>query len=101
MSNHISVADIETLQAVNRFSQLPMISNESNNNVIIDGLENLLPEFFFRMSHTRCFLHINNLVARSLVRQFDVKEVQSAAGNNSADNENADPTGVGEVPAAA
>ena len=38
---------------------------------MIDELEDLLPGFS-KVNHTRCFLHVNNLVARTLVRQFDV-----------------------------
>ncbi|KAF9554478.1 hypothetical protein CPC08DRAFT_614576, partial [Agrocybe pediades] len=45
-------------------------NNTSNNNAMISELEDLLPEFFGN-NHTRCFLHINNLVARTLVKQFD------------------------------
>ena len=60
---------------------------------MIDELEDLLANFF-RVNHTRCFLHINNLVARSLVRQFDVKKVQSTARDNSVVDDNDDPTEV-------
>jgi hypothetical protein len=45
--------------------------NASNNDVMVDELEDLLPGFS-RVNHTRCFLHVNNLVARTLVRQFDI-----------------------------
>jgi hypothetical protein len=45
--------------------------NASNNDAMIAELEDLLPEFS-KANHTRCFLHVNNLVARTLVRQFDV-----------------------------
>jgi hypothetical protein len=38
---------------------------------MIDELEDLLPEFS-KFNHTRCFLHVYNLVGRTLVRQFDV-----------------------------
>lgn len=38
---------------------------------MIDELEDLLPEFS-KVNHTRCFLHVNNLVGRTLVRQFDL-----------------------------
>ena len=37
---------------------------------MIDELEDLLP-YFSKVNHTRCFLHVNNLVARTLVKQFD------------------------------
>jgi hypothetical protein len=45
--------------------------NASNNDTMIAELEDLCPEFS-SINHTRCFLHIINLVARTLVRQFDV-----------------------------
>ena len=38
---------------------------------MIDELEDLLPGFS-KANHTHCFLHVNNLVARTLVRQFDI-----------------------------
>ncbi|KAF8961706.1 hypothetical protein BDZ97DRAFT_1611099, partial [Flammula alnicola] len=44
--------------------------NTSNNDVMISELEILLPDFS-AVNHTRCFLHVNNLVARTLVKQFD------------------------------
>jgi hypothetical protein len=37
---------------------------------MISELETLLPSFS-NVNHTRCFLHVNNLVARTLVKQFD------------------------------
>ena len=41
---------------------------------MIDELENLAPGFGGSAGHTRCFLHIINLVAKSLLRLFDVKK---------------------------
>lgn len=38
---------------------------------MIAELADLLPGFSV-VNHTRCFLHVVNLIARSLVRQFDV-----------------------------
>ena len=38
---------------------------------MIDELDDLLPAFS-KVNHTCCFLHVNNLVARTLVRQFNV-----------------------------
>lgn len=52
--------------------------NASNKDVMIDRLETLLPDFS-KVNHTRCFLHVNNLVARTLVRQFDVPKSLTAA----------------------
>ena len=38
---------------------------------MIDKLQQLLTGFS-KVNHTRCFLHVNNLVAQSIVCQFDV-----------------------------
>jgi hypothetical protein len=46
--------------------------NASNNNVMVGGLEDLLPDFGGAASHTQCFLHTVNLIAKSLLREFDV-----------------------------
>ncbi|KAG1807537.1 hypothetical protein EV424DRAFT_1306685, partial [Suillus variegatus] len=45
--------------------------NASNNNVMVDKLATLVPEFAGEASHTQCFLHTVNLVAKSLIREFD------------------------------
>lgn len=47
------------------------VDNASNNDVMVSELEMLIPEFS-AVNHTRCFLHVNNLVGRTLVKQFDV-----------------------------
>ena len=46
--------------------------NVSNNNVMIRELAELVPGFEGEVGHTRCFLHVINLVAKSLIHQFDV-----------------------------
>lgn len=48
--------------------------NASNNDAMIEELQELIPEFAGSASHTRCFLHIVNLVAKSLIRQLDAKK---------------------------
>ncbi|TFY78228.1 hypothetical protein EWM64_g5785 [Hericium alpestre] len=48
--------------------------NASANDVMIQELERLLPEFPGETNHTRCFAHIVNLVAKSLLKQFDTKK---------------------------
>ena len=45
--------------------------NASCNTVMIERLAEMLPGFS-NAGHTRCFLHIINLVARSMIKQFDV-----------------------------
>jgi hypothetical protein len=54
---------------------------------MITELEDLLPGFSC-VNHTRCFLHVNNLVARTLVQQFDVPKAKAKA--NEADNDDPD-----------
>lgn len=49
-------------------------NHASNNNVMIDRLSVLAPEFAGKAAHTRCFLHIMNLIAKTLIRQFDIKK---------------------------
>ncbi|KIK31982.1 hypothetical protein CY34DRAFT_36103, partial [Suillus luteus UH-Slu-Lm8-n1] len=63
-------------------------NNASNNNVMVDKLEILVPECVGEASHTRCFLHTVNLAAKSLIREFDVlKKDAEHALNESADTE--------------
>ncbi|KAI0745591.1 hypothetical protein C8Q76DRAFT_601559, partial [Earliella scabrosa] len=48
--------------------------NASNNDTMIDELlkaHNLGRQFGGQHARVRCFLHILNLVAKSLIRQFD------------------------------
>jgi len=52
--------------------------NASNNDAMVAELEDLVPGFS-RVNHTRCFLHVNNLVARTLVRQFDIPKATATA----------------------
>jgi len=42
---------------------------------MIQELEILAPEFASFASHTQCFLHIVNLVVKSLLHQFDAKKM--------------------------
>lgn len=45
---------------------------------MIARLAELLPGFAGQFSRTRCFLHILNITAQSLLTQFDVKVVEDA-----------------------
>lgn len=47
---------------------------------MVDELVDLLPNFSGQANHCRCFLHIVNLVAKTLLKQFDVpkKDAESA-----------------------
>ncbi|KAG1796837.1 uncharacterized protein BJ212DRAFT_1290239, partial [Suillus subaureus] len=63
--------------------------NMSNNNVMIKDLAILVPEFAGSASHTQCFLHTVNLVAKSLIHDFDVakKEANKALYGKEVANE--------------
>jgi hypothetical protein len=45
--------------------------NASNNDTMIDELEDLIPEFNGSAARARCFLHVTNLVAKCLINQCD------------------------------
>ncbi|KAI9056832.1 hypothetical protein FKP32DRAFT_1557130, partial [Trametes sanguinea] len=45
--------------------------NASSNDTMTEELADLLTAFDGDYSRTRCFLHILNLVAKSMLRQFD------------------------------
>ncbi|KAF9219300.1 hypothetical protein BS17DRAFT_639811, partial [Gyrodon lividus] len=45
--------------------------NASNNNVMVEQLGDMLPDFSGASAHTWCFLHSTNLVAKALIREFD------------------------------
>jgi len=46
--------------------------NASNNDTMIRELANLLDDFPGPANQTRCFTHVLNLVAKSIIRQFDL-----------------------------
>ncbi|KAG2060744.1 hypothetical protein BDR06DRAFT_837354, partial [Suillus hirtellus] len=50
---------------------LAVCDNASNNTVMIDELSTALPDFGGKASHTWCFLHTINLVAKSLLHEFE------------------------------
>ena len=43
---------------------------------MIDKLSKLLKEFPGSANHTRCFNHILNLIAKSIMRQFDLPKAK-------------------------
>ncbi|KAF8548525.1 hypothetical protein OG21DRAFT_1380595, partial [Imleria badia] len=45
--------------------------NASNNNVMVDKLAELVPEFMGDANHTQCFLHVVNLVSKTLLLRFE------------------------------
>lgn len=41
---------------------------------MIEEMSDLIPTLTGAANHTHCFLHVVNLVAKSLIQQFDVKK---------------------------
>lgn len=66
--------------------------NASNNDTMIDSLAERLPDFDGQKGRVRCFLHILNLVAKSLLRQFDTR----TEDKNSADAGDRELAGLAE-----
>jgi hypothetical protein len=54
---------------------------------MIDELVNLLPNFPGQANRGRCFLHIVNLVAKTLLKQFDVPKKDVSAALDAAERE--------------
>ncbi|KAG6852412.1 hypothetical protein C0991_012279 [Blastosporella zonata] len=58
-------------------------NNATNNNVMIEKMGEALTEFQGDCSQVRCFAHVVNLVAKSVIAQFDLphKNANSAANH--------------------
>jgi hypothetical protein len=50
--------------------------NASNNDTMIDELGDLVDSFAGATNRTRCFAHIINLIAKTIIRQFDIPEAK-------------------------
>ncbi|KAJ7019448.1 hypothetical protein C8F04DRAFT_975667, partial [Mycena alexandri] len=61
--------------------------NASSNDVMARTLETLLPDFDADKDRTRCFAHIINLVAKSLLKMFDPPKNTNADGERDDDDE--------------
>jgi hypothetical protein len=55
--------------------------NASNNDTMMEELDDLLTGFS-SLNRTRCFAHILNLVAKALLKQFDVKSEEKNGLND-------------------
>lgn len=53
-------------------------NNTSNNDRMIERMADLIPGFGGQMTRVRCFAHVLNLVAKSLISQFDVPSESEA-----------------------
>jgi hypothetical protein len=56
--------------------------NALNNDTMIDELTVDLPNFGGRVTHTRCSPHMVNLVAKSVIREFDVTKRKQDNSND-------------------
>lgn len=54
--------------------------NASANNAMMTQLAEMVPYFARQLAHSRCFSHITNLVAKSLIRQFDTGKNEQETG---------------------
>ena len=62
------------------------VDNASNNNVLVETLGELDNGFAGAPNHVRCFAHIINLVAKTVLRQFDVARKGDDANGADADD---------------
>jgi hypothetical protein len=51
--------------------------NASNNDTMIEELGDLVDAFPGEASRTRCFAHIINLIAKSIIKQFDIPKART------------------------
>jgi hypothetical protein len=48
--------------------------NASNNDKMIKHLSNMLDDFPGPANQTRCFMHMVNLIAKSILKPFDIQK---------------------------
>ena len=61
--------------------------NASNNDTMIEELAILIDDFAGAANQTRCFLHVLNLVVKSIIKQFDLPASKKTSDNED-DDEN-------------
>jgi len=66
-----------------------MCDNALVNDVMVDHLKILLDVFPGSSNQTRCFAHILNLVARCIMKQFDMPKKKNQQGDDNDDEEDA------------
>ena len=66
--------------------------NATNNDAMVDELVERLPAFPGATNRVRCFAHVVNLIAKSLIRQFDVDADKEAAAQGADERELAELT---------
>lgn len=67
-----------------RYAQILSITcdNASNNDKMVESLEVLIDDFPGTANQTRCFLHILNLVVKSILKQFDLPKEKKTSDND-------------------
>lgn len=63
------------------------VDNASNNDTMVEELAELIEMFDGEASRTQCFLHIVNLVAKSLLKQSDVPKKKADAALDEVEKE--------------
>ena len=56
--------------------------NASNNDAMVDELGETLTAFGGEAAHMQCFLHVVNLVTKSLIQQFDMHKMEADVALN-------------------
>lgn len=76
------------ISAITHMNQILSITcdNASNNDEMIRHLEALIGEFKGQQGQTRCFAHILNLIAKSIIKQFDIPKAQVGKVSDEATN---------------
>jgi hypothetical protein len=76
IADKVSVAMIPDNRTLTQENVLSITcDNVSCNNIMIAELAEILPNFY-DIAHTQCFLHVVNLVAKSVIKQFDIPKRQ-------------------------
>jgi hypothetical protein len=61
--------------------------NASNNDTMIEELAVLIESFPGTPNRTCCFNHIINLIAKTVIQQFDIQQIKTKPGHNDAEQE--------------
>lgn len=84
-----------TTEQLTYFHQMLSVTadNASSNDTVTTELTKLVDHLDGEAAHTRCFLHIINLMAKSSIREFDVPKQKSAKSLDSTEQDLQDITG--------
>jgi hypothetical protein len=85
---NLAVAFVDVLQDFGIHHKILSVTcdNTSNNDTMITELDHMLTKFL-PVNCTCCFAHILNLVAKSLLKQFDVKHKKKDNDNLNKDKQ--------------